>query len=80
MTRLNGIPNGHYCYIIEEDTKFDDQDRIPIRLCPYWKSIKGGARCEYLGVDSKREDLYSLIWDQVKECGVNKNYIESDIE
>lgn len=76
MTRLNGIPVGHYCYINDTSIKIEG-DYFPILLCPYWQRTKDGVRCEYLGEEAKEGDDL-LIWDQVKECGVNLPNQDSD--
>lgn len=74
-TSLNGIPRGNYCYHI--DGKFAEDGSIPIRLCPYWQRIKGGAKCQYLNLESRDYDP-NLIWDQIKVCGVHLPPSEPD--
>lgn len=69
MSKLNGIPVGHYCYILDKDHKAEG-NVIPIKTCPYWQATKKGAYCQYLDLESEK-GADSLIWDQVKECGVN---------
>lgn len=58
------IPKGIYCY------NYINNKRT---LCPHWKRIEGGARCELLKQDSTNEDFHNLIWDQVKECEINED-------
>src|SRR5262245_44796124 len=46
-------------------------------VCPYWKAGENeSAYCAYLGLHSEAyAEVWeggNLIWDQVKECGVNK--------
>jgi hypothetical protein len=48
-----------------------------ITPCPFWSAEPSGrAHCSFLGIDSEPypDDPFikgGLIWDQVKECGVN---------
>lgn len=64
------IPLGIYCY--DENGK-----------CPYWSRIEGGepqndGYCKFM---SKGDvDLSGgLLWDQVKECGVNMDWSTDDL-
>ena len=57
------IPNGIYCY---------DENGI----CPYWslranKSEQENGHCSFLNEGDWESDHFSLLWDQVKECGEN---------
>lgn len=62
MKPLDVIPHHpYYCY----------SGSLGSGLCPYWKKTETGARCEYLEVDSVEGDWDNLIWDQIKQCGVN---------
>ena len=59
------IPKGLYCY---------GYNGI---LCPYWKINKNkpeqlNGYCEYLKIGDWMEDSIGLLWDQVKECGINE--------
>lgn len=54
------IPYGDYCY---------DKNGI----CLHWKKTEQGASCLALNVESKKYQSFNLIWDQVKECGINVN-------
>ena len=59
------IPKGDYCY---------DENGI----CPYWdikldKPEQENGYCKYLNRGDWEVDYLSLLWDQVKECGVNEN-------
>jgi hypothetical protein len=84
------IPRGQYCYnytgrrlitnkVIDSNGEYKEVDFyvLPeIRTCPFWVGhmAEGRAFCTYL--DSGE----GLIFDQIKECGVNpsreKSYIE----
>ncbi len=78
---LEVIPQGIYCY---------DQNG----LCPHWKHRGEFYYCEHLkqahegnapepttspdpGYEHVRE--FSLLWDQVKECGVNDDLTEDEL-
>lgn len=68
------IPYGQYCY---EWINFDaiDDENSKVRLCPYWsqiedKPLQENGYCSYLGRGDEIGHL-SLLWDQVKECGIN---------
>ena len=60
------IPKGLYCY---------DANGI----CPYWSLSKNGGvqnngYCAYLELgDWEPDGWISLLWDGVKECGLNTN-------
>ena len=56
------IPKGLYCY---------DKNN----LCPYWSMRVGKPRqengyCSYLERGDWEAEGVSLLWDQVKECGL----------
>lgn len=64
------IPAGIYCY---------DQNG----LCPYWSSRadkhhQENGYCSFLEVGDWEVKGCSLLWDQVKECGVNCSWDEED--
>lgn len=58
----NKIPHGYYCY--------DEKG-----VCPYWSKRadlpeQENGFCSYLN-KSDVQLLGGLLWDQVKECGIN---------
>jgi hypothetical protein len=60
----NLIPKGPYCY---------DKNGV----CPYWslnkdREYQNNGYCSFLERGDWQEDWFSLLWDQVKECGVNE--------
>ena len=64
------IPKGPYCY---------DKDGI----CPWWSRIahkpeQDNGYCEYLGEGDCEQEGLSLLWDQVKECGMNNDWDNED--
>ncbi len=73
------IPTGYYCY-----------ERTPRgkRSCPYWMSyenlpVQANGYCWYLGkgdVELQAEGHHSLLWDEVKECGVNPHVSDPAVE
>jgi len=70
------IPVGWYCYTIESIEK--ETGRMRTNVCKYW-SIRDGkpkqenGYCDYLGWGDWEMGTVTLLWDQVKECGVNCN-------
>lgn len=64
----NAIPKGPYCY--------DDRG-----LCPFWEKREGkpsqeDGYCHYLNFGDWESETLSLLWDQVKECGINDDFDE----
>lgn len=62
------IPQGYYCYAGK--TK-----------CPFWskdetKPEQMNGHCSYLDLGDWEIKDFGLLWDQVKECNVNRNYVE----
>lgn len=52
------------------------------KKCPFWNKLPDdGAYCSFLehtsGVDGNEDSGFDLLWDQIKECGVNLD--DSDI-
>lgn len=75
------VPEGPYCYERLGDMV---DGRLPIKLCPYWKARRdwpeqGWGFCRLLkaGNNTQGRDAAGrpratfLLWDQVKECGLN---------
>lgn len=68
-----------YCYTPKKYVPRHNPEYYLIKLCPYWKRLKkkdkyGNAicYCKYLKQKSEEYDPSNLIWDMVKECGVNE--------
>ncbi len=59
--------------VIPKNTDYCYERNAPARTvnCPYWHKKENGAYCEFLNSYSEEYDSSNLIWDQVKECGVN---------
>lgn len=71
------IPKGMYCYTSLKVINIpEDPHALPIikvdGLCPHWKKTEKGARCEFLNEEHNKWCGYHLVWDQVKECGINR--------
>jgi len=72
------IPKGLYCY---ETLKYDEKSGkiLVIGRCPYWsyKEDKDSQECGYCSFlergDWEVTDGVSLLWDLVKECGINED-------
>jgi hypothetical protein len=62
------IPHGEYCYTIKKHKT---------KCCPFWELRKDrfyqqNGYCNYLQEgDWEAINHHSLLWDQVKECGIN---------
>lgn len=79
------VPVGHYCYTHVEDAAFDAERRaagrtafIPGRFisCPHWelradKPTQQNGFCRLMNSGDWEDEGISLLWDQVKECGIN---------
>lgn len=79
------IPQGPYCYTIDANRETPGTNgAIPITLCRHWKRRtdwprQGDGYCRLLkcgdstpGRDAEgRPRATFLLWDQVKECGIN---------
>lgn len=67
---LSFIPKGLYCY---------SEGRNKGR-CPFWQRRDGklpqeDGYCHFLGAgDWNDTDSLSLLWDQVKECGIHDDW------
>lgn len=80
---INSIPEGLYCYdlVLNDGCKRDESDDIITWLnkrhqvnCPYWKHIgRQRAKCVLLKIkDRYEQDDDTLLWDQVKLCGIKR--------
>ncbi len=71
------IPKGPYCYHVEIDP---ETGKSVTKSCKYWKAklVKGhpGAFCSFLNETSEYAEFASLLWDKVKECGINNDWEE----
>jgi hypothetical protein len=72
---ISKIPQGMYCY-----TRLSKNSNhitgLNIIKCPYWsmrndKPHQENGYCSFLGRGDWEGDEFSLLWDQVKECGMN---------
>jgi len=77
MSDDDRIPPGPYCYrAIGRCNRA--MGAIKIERCPYWRGLESDAagrvlraRCERLGLQDEFQRDTSLLWDQVKACGLN---------
>jgi hypothetical protein len=69
------IPHGMYCYTrLSSDSNHLTGKNI--KRCPYWsiredKPYQENGYCAYMKVGDWEDNGTSLLWDQVKECGVH---------
>ena len=72
------IPKGMYCYT-RLDTDSNISAGFKVKLCPYWEKKahlpeQSCGYCNYLELGDADENGTFLLWDMVKECGVNDDY------
>jgi hypothetical protein len=70
------IPDGIYCYGIRNNQRY---------ICPYWSIRKDKPKqengyCSFLDNGDWEYECSGLLWDQVKECGINEEISEEDLE
>jgi len=86
------IPPGMYCYEVVPDNEYVPPELLgkmgpyKLRVCPYWSADKNAPEqmwgvCSYLetsDVEIDKEGGFGLLWDMVKECGINDEYEGTD--
>jgi hypothetical protein len=84
------VPHGSYCYSVTgriaihnqifRDGKLEDAGgyyTMPEwERCPYWEPTENGAECKLTGEVSEEGNWSSLLWDQIKTCGIDDDYDE----
>lgn len=80
------IPHGPYCYrALGAEKAANGMPILKIKSCPFWKSrpdkpAQANGYCRFLKVGDftggRRGTM--LLWDQVKECGIN--FEDDDLE
>ncbi|RWL23438.1 MAG: hypothetical protein EOR63_32125 [Mesorhizobium sp.] len=85
---LDVIPKGVYCYRPlgpgHEDA--EGNFRYPIELCPYWamdpsKPHQENGYCAFTKLaDWEDNGGITHLWDQVKECGIDDDFVEEEEE
>ncbi len=74
------IPNGIYCYeLIEIGKDKNGRSIYKTHVCPYWsidrsKPNQMNGYCAYLDCGDWEGEGFGLLWDQVKECGINEEW------
>lgn len=71
----NLIPKGMYCYTRGESIK----NGYVIDPCPYWERKEDLPEqdcgyCNYLELGDASPNGTLLLWDMVKECGINDEF------
>lgn len=69
------IPAGLYCYTVVDTPETNGTDRMRIKCCPFWEHRadqpeQENGYCRYLKQGDWEAKHWSLLWDQVKECGI----------
>jgi hypothetical protein len=78
------IPQGSYCYSVIGFV--ENENGIPsmnVKPCPYWGLDKDqpeqmGGYCAMLKSGDWHQGGTILLWDQVKECGLNERTEEEE--
>lgn len=76
------VPQGPYCYentgkMVERTMDNGQVVKVPeSRVCPYWKwrndkPQQRNGYCRLLKAGDWQKDGTFLLWDSVKECGIN---------
>lgn len=78
MKDASKIPKGPYCYTTDGIFK---GTTLKIKICPYWDKVKNAPEqengyCHYLDEGDFDDGPCFLLWDQVKECGVNDDWTD----
>jgi hypothetical protein len=73
---LSIIPKGCYCYTPQAGADPLQNGRMPIVSCPFWASNPDAEEqmngyCALIGAGDWEEGGTMLLWDMVKECGLN---------
>lgn len=74
------IPTGMYCYT-RRPSLGAENGVYPIVTCPYWardpdRDAQDNGYCAHIKSGDWDVDGLSLLWDQVKECGVRDDLPE----
>lgn len=69
------IPRGLYCYKLLYVEHDENGMYLKQKLCPYWSIDKTKPKhdngyCSFMESGDWEQPYVSLIWDQVKECGI----------
>lgn len=73
------IPKGCYCYENFRDSGRRNANGFPIfnmDICPYWDRNEDypeqmNGYCWYMEMGDWEDGGGGLLWDQIKECGIN---------
>jgi hypothetical protein len=72
------VPKGDFCYKIKKIAYTGGGKRVIVtKNCPYWcwdEKYPGGrvGHCNLLKVGDMDDDCSGLLFDQIKECGLNE--------
>lgn len=71
------VPHGDYCYTWTKEPTAENKFRGEIKVCPFWQSFypkvpeQSCGFCHFLKAGDFTSDGTMVLWDQIKECGVN---------
>lgn len=81
------VPKGDYCYTLVGLTG-ESPGAMRVKACPFWDKreehvqrygAQGSGYCHYLRQGDWMEGGTFLLWDRVKECGINYSDYEFDL-
>ena len=80
MATPSDIPYGSYCYEILE---ISPEGKMKIKPCPYWELRKDkpsqlNGYCSHLKQGDWEDEGTLLLWDGVKECGINSDNVATN--
>lgn len=79
------IPTGLYCYsrMCQTGTQENGAPIFSVTPCPFWArdpdaDVQANGYCALLGCGDMDTNGTILLWDSVKECGINDADTEED--
>ena len=81
------IPKGYYCYTSITTDQQPSNTLLGRRCtpCPYWgmdssKERQNNGFCTFLNTRDWDDTSGGLLWDQVKDCGINVDDDDEEVE
>ncbi len=81
---ISVIPLGVYCYQGLGITNVGGFPKRAKKVCPYWfidpdRPRQENGFCAFLGIGDWEDKGASLLWDQVKDCGIHEEKPKKEI-
>jgi hypothetical protein len=73
---IDKVPDGHYCYqLLGVVSMGSATHQVQTRVCPFWSKNPDvppheAGICSLIGMRDWESENLTLLWDQVKECGL----------